>query len=72
MVTNNDQYEYDHIELTITIVYSEMYAELAFLQLFVKEEIDLPQIVNADKELNRKEKTELAELEVCLFNLGTL
>ena len=37
-----------------------MYAELAFLRLFVNEEIELPQIVNADKELNRK-KTLLAE-----------
>ena len=44
-----------------------MYAELAFLQLFVNEEIELAQIINADKELNRKEKALLAELEVCLI-----
>ena len=34
-----------------------MYAELAFLQYFVIEEVELPQPVKSDKQLKRKEKT---------------
>ena len=43
-----------------------MYAELAFLQLFVREEeIEFPQPVK-DVELGRKQKHLLQELEVCV------
>ena len=44
-----------------------MYAELAFLQLFIREEeIELPQPVREDVELGRKQKHLLQELEVCV------
>ena len=36
-------YDYDHIAIIMILIYSEIYAELALLQLFVKEEIELPQ-----------------------------
>lgn len=45
-----------------------MYAELAFLQLFVREEeTELPQPVSEDVELGRKQKHLLQELGVCVF-----
>lgn len=46
----------------------EMYAELALINLFVCEgEIELPEEVKEDKELNRNRKKLVAELEVCLI-----
>jgi hypothetical protein len=58
---NKSHYNYYHHN------YSEMYAELAFLQLFVREEeIELPQPVSEDVELERKQKLLLQELEVCV------
>ena len=44
-----------------------MYAELAFLQLFIREEeIELTQRVRDDVELGRKQKHLVQELEVCV------
>lgn len=43
-----------------------MYAELALMKLFVCEgEVELPEEVKEDKELNRNRKKLVAELEVC-------
>ena len=51
---------------TTTIVIVEMYAELALVKLFIREgDIELPEEVKEDKELNRKKKNLVTELQVC-------
>lgn len=47
-----------------------MYAELGLSQVLIKEgEIELPRPTEEDKELERKKKLTLLELEVCFFNI---
>ena len=49
---------------------AEIYAELGLSQVLIKEgEIEVPRPTEEDKELERKEKLTLLELEVCFFNI---
>ena len=56
--------------LSCVFFVAEMYAELGLSQLLIKEgEIELPRPTEEDKELKRKKKLTLLELEVCFFNI---
>lgn len=52
--------------MVYTLPFTEMYAEVALRQLFIKEgDIELPHPVEEMQDLKRKRKVLLSDLEVC-------